>query len=1129
MMTGRTLATYLGGASALAIGAAALLMPVEAEANCTAVPGAAANSVTVTCSAGTPDIAPFMTSHPAGIIIIPPAIILASDGSGADTINISGGNILNTLGLLTPEVGGVGGPVLDASPGIIMTLDGADTVNMSGGAIGAPGSTIDIDLGDGLNTFTMSGGTLNGSVFGGIDRDVIEISGTAVITGVTPSSIEAGEGDDEVRILGGTIGLATAPASVYLEEGLNTFTMSGGTLNGSVVGGSDRDVIQVLEAPGQTTVITAGAGDTAIDAGDGDNLIQISGGTISSDLTVATIFLGGGANTVEMSGGTVVGNIVGQGGGNTYEISGGSLQGAIFSGSGNDNVTVSDTAEIIVPSGDAIGLDTGNDQFTMTGGTITGDVSGNAGVDTFDVSGGTITGNLNGNDGADIVGISGGTITGAIRAGTGNDTLAISGGSMLEVDANEDDDQVTISGTASIATFVSGDEGNDTMFMTGGTIGTVLSGDAGNDTIVVSGGTIVTGITGNDGDDNITVSGSASVGAIEGDIGNDTITVSGGAIGDYVSGGDGDDQIAVSGGTIGGNVTGDAGTDSVTVSGGTIAGGIDAETVTLNGGTIGGDITGLGPDTLTINGSSVPLNLRDGVVFSGTNANAFINNEDLAQGGTQVFTGFDNVTADASTLGFGSGAIGIGLLTLQNGSTLFVRGTPTMSGTASVIGSTIQMIDGAADDVFTLGGIALDNATIGLDINQQTLQADQIVTGTFSAAGTNTIIVNLLGAPQFSQTTDIPVIVSGSPVSGDFAVSGLPGTPGSLFTYQLVVGPDGNLYLRATPTGFQVALATQNAIDVATVDTVVNTFYGINNDAIATDLGLASGTPFAQLTDTVTVFASGQFAHMEHDGFDVTTGGITYGGPGFGVDEYSAAISLDFNAGKALDLDPQYGLNIGLFGGYAQADVDVGAFQGFAETGEATNRSGMFGSYGLFRQNYNYLLVSGIAFFGSTDITNDILGTTGDYDTEGYGVTASAGHIFVLGEKLRFDLRGGILGVTFSGGDYTDSGGTQYGKSRISFGALKFEPGIYADYQLENGMTISPYARADIQQRFGYNNEASIDGVDMEFEDADFSAAASGGFNLKMSPRSTLSSEIKGKWSSDSTTVSGKLGLKVAF
>jgi outer membrane autotransporter protein len=130
---------------------------------------------------------------------------------------------------------------------------------------------------------------------------------------------------------------------------------------------------------------------------------------------------------------------------------------------------------------------------------------------------------------------------------------------------------------------------------------------------------------------------------------------------------------------------------------------------------------------------------------------------------------------------------------------------------------------------------------------------------------------------------------------------------------------------------------------------------------------------------------------------------------------------------------------------------------------------------------------------------------------------------------MRFDLRGGVLGVTFNGDDYTDNGGNQYGGSEISFGAFKFEPGIYADFQLENGMTLSPYARADLQQRFGYQNTASIGGAEVDFDDADFSAALSGGFNLKMSQTATMSGEVRGKLSSDSATIGGKLGVKIAF
>ena len=182
------------------------------------------------------------------------------------------------------------------------------------------------------------------------------------------------------------------------------------------------------------------------------------------------------------------------------------------------------------------------------------------------------------------------------------------------------------------------------------------------------------------------------------------------------------------GGSVNGNVSGNDGTDAIAISGGTISGDVDAEAVTLTGGNIGGNIVGITGNALVINdpASASPLNLPDGVLFSGTNAVANITDTDLAAGGsrTQVFSGFTSVTASNSTLAFSAAVIDIGSLTLTNGSTLFVNGNvdPTF---VSVVGSTITMIDGAADDIFTLGGLALNNATLGFDINQQTLQADR--------------------------------------------------------------------------------------------------------------------------------------------------------------------------------------------------------------------------------------------------------------------------------------------------------------------------------------------------------------------------------------------------------------------
>ncbi|WP_274627919.1 autotransporter [Arvimicrobium flavum] len=750
----------------------------------------------------------------------------------------------------------------------------------------------------------------------------------------------------------------------------------------------------------------------------------------------------------------------------------------------------------------------GPDTITMTGGTISSVSSFPPPV--FDANPEFFldpsTGVIEMLDGIDVFNMSGGTI------GSATDVIGLSLGA-----------------------------GADQFQMSGGEISGSIFGLGGGNTYVMSGGTIGGSIFAGSQDDNVTISGSAVIQVISSggpdavglEDGNDVFTMTGGTLNGAVSGGAGDDALSISGGTIAGFVAGNDGVDQVSVSGGVIQGDISAETVTLTGGTIGGNITGLTGNTLVIDdsASAAPLVLLNGGVFSGANAVGTINNTNLAAGGTQLFTGFLSLLTQNSMLAFGPGSTNnINTLTLGPGSTLFVTGPSQLTGTLIANGSTISMINGVANDVFTLGGLALNGATIGVDVNQQTIQADQIVAGGFAAAGTNTILVNLLGAPNFAGVTDIPIILSANaPVAGTFVVAGAPATPGALFSFQLVQGAGGGLVLRATPVSAGVALAPHNAIDVASVDTALDALDGINDDAADFGLGLTGRSRGVFVTPSFGVFASGQFAEVDHDGFEISGDNIVATGPSFDASDFSAAISLDFNVAKHFGYDDKYGLNVGAFGGYTSTDVDMDGFESFASVGEASNEAGMFGGYGLFRQGLNYGLVSATAFLGQTDVTNDVLGTTGSYDTEGYAVTGSVGHIYAIGDRARFDLRGGLLGVWFEGSDFTDSGGNSYGKARISFGALKFEPGIYADYELENGMIFSPYARADIQQRFSYENTASIDGVRFAFDDADFSGALSTGFNLKVSQSTTLSAEVRGKASSDSTTLAGKIGLKVGF
>src|SRR5690606_4043764 len=136
------------------------------------------------------------------------------------------------------------------------------------------------------------------------------------------------------------------------------------------------------------------------------------------------------------------------------------------------------------------------------------------------------------------------------------------------------------------------------------------------------------------------------------------------------------------------------------------------------------------------------------------------------------------------------------------------------------------------------------------------------------------------------------------------------------------------------------------------------------------------------LTPTFGVFASGQFAKVEHDGFDISNDSFRAMGPSFDANDFSAAISFDFNAAKHFGFDDQYGLNIGVFGGYTSTDVDLGSFQSFASVGEGTNEAGMFGAYTLFRRGLNYGLISATGFIGQSDVVNHALNTTGSYDTE---------------------------------------------------------------------------------------------------------------------------------------------------
>lgn len=730
-------------------------------------------------------------------------------------------------------------------------------------------------------------------------------------------------------------------------------------------------------------------------------------------------------------------------------------------------------------------LGDGDDLFEISGGSIDGSVSTGSGSDQIRLLGGVVTGDVYADEDSDNITVSDVIVDGSIYGGSGNDQVSLSDGSVgIGVWGDDGADSIVMSG-GRVGAFLAGRDGNDVIRMSGGLVGDVpdsngaqgLFGGRDDDTIEVSGGRILGGVYGD----------ATEVGAPGSFSARDTIRISGGLIEGTVQGGLNNDSIFISSGEIVGNVYGDEPGDQ---------GGDDV--VQISGGSIGGDVLG---------GAGVDrLDLSSGTIAGAIRAFELIQFYGGSIGGDVILRG-----------------------TSTSPSTLKIDGHQSIGGTLDARDGIVDMQDGAADDTLTLGGLTMRNSTIAVDVDQSSAMSDQISAANSDVSGPNFLNVSLLNTPNFTEETAIPIVVGGSLNASDFTVIGLPDDPASMFGFRLDQGADGGLVLYARPTNTTPATATQAAIDSRPVVTATDALNDVTKEAADNGLGLGSSSQ-ALIAPSFGVFSTGQFGRTDHDGFKVYNPSFVGSGPSFTADDFSAAISLDFNAGEHFGLGENVGLNLGLFGGYATSDVTLDAYQQFSSSiGEAKNESVLVGGYGLFRQGYNYALVSGTAFIGQTDVTNYAVGSSASYDTVGYAVTASAGRIFMLNDRVKFDLRGGVLGATFEGDSYTDSKGVKFGKSKVSFGAVKFEPGIYADYQWENGMVFTPYARLDIQQRFGYENSANLGGQDFDFEDDDFSAAISSGFNVRMSQHATLSAEVRGKLSGDSSTIAGKLGLKVGF
>lgn len=643
------------------------------------------------------------------------------------------------------------------------------------------------------------------------------------------------------------------------------------------------------------------------------------------------------------------------------------------------------------------------------------------------------------------------------------------------------------------------------------------------------------------GDDVVQISSGSIDGTILGGVGNDSYFVAStdtAGTGLAFDGGAGDDTVRVTGGSVGG-FNGGAGTDSLTFTGGDITGAIDAfETIVIKDGP-DNDILGSAP--LAIDGSGdTSVEILD------------TRRPDLAdpEAGSALaldLSGVSALRAVNSTISFASLEGGLDDLEVRR-SVLRLHGVADLTagrraGRLSVLNGTVDAANGTPADRLLVSAVIANNATFLIDADEVggVAAADQLVVITPRGVdprraniirGQNTIVVNF--ADGFDGSIDgIPVAEARGVDRADVLRA--------LSQFSVVGGANSNPMQGITLAqgdGDRLVLITGDQDNPLTTSVATSTSATASDQAvddIATDL-IEGGGDRVQVSDSFGVFASGQFGHVWHYGYDVTDGSNTGNTPDFEVDQFSLFVTGEADLGEVFG-DSEVGFRVAAFGGYVESDVtlDREVADGIRTNfeGSGYNRGGMLGaSVSVDRifgaGHYAYAGTSVAGFLGTTDVVRAETGDTGDYGTQGVVASSKFGVAFAVADTVRLDTRFGIGYTYFNGDDFRDSGGFRFGESRTSYATLSFEPGVQTAVPVGR-FIVTPQARLLLDYRPGYVNDASFEGTDFDFDEAQYSVGGELGAGILLTESLTAGAFVSAKGNEDQSSFLAKLAVKYQF
>ena len=768
-------------------------------------------------------------------------------GSGLDTVDFSAES-----GVVSVLLGGSGYSNIETFIGndSASTIIGDAVANnwlISGANDGSLGSINFYDFNNilgntAVDTFTLNGGTISGSLDGGAGADRLIADNQANSWNI--AAIDTGS----------VTGVASFNAIENLQGNIDTDNFvfaDGAAMSGVVDGAAGSDTVDHSAQTGAVSIALDGSAYVNIENFVGNDIDSTLIGANSANSWIVTGANSGTVGTSTFSGFT---RLLGNAQDDTFAINSGSISGGIDGGAGNDSLN----AQTGTNTWNITGVDVGN----LNGAGGFSDIEsliGNSNVDRFVfANGASYSGQIDGGGDTDIVDHS--SQAGPVQILLGSSTytsietfIGNNIDSTLVGDSTSNNWTITAQNAGDVNGIgfqdfnnLSGNSSVDVFTLNGGGISGWISGGGGNDTLAADDVANAWSVSGADSGTVTGVNSFVDIDNLTGGVQADTFTLTASLSGN-LSAGDGDDVISLSGGaSVSGLISGNAGTDTLrgpdinnswAITGsdaGTLNTSSFAEIENLTGGTgndnfsvnnaaaaaLSGRIdAGGGDDTLSVDYSAASSRSLD---FDGNSGNdrvivtgggsGFTNVLTLGSGSPQaslvssgaglsqtlavanIETLQDGMTADAATL---NGSTGNDALQLDGG-TLAGNSPVRVTISSSLIYDLANKTDltisgGAGTDTLTLGSdvsltgdlsIAMDDiqnsAAATLSGNRLTL--DQVSSGSTSAAPirTDVAIIDITGSSGDIYLREADgVLLSASDVTGTLAVESLGGDIGS--------------------------------------------------------------------------------------------------------------------------------------------------------------------------------------------------------------------------------------------------------------------------------------------------------------------------------------------------------------